>query len=89
MNNFSNSILPGADAAPGVSSAPIKPKRKTVTSNAVKLRYNKKTYMQAGCRLRYDRDAVLISAIEARQQAEGLTVSEAVRALLYDAIGKG
>lgn len=81
---------PGAEGAPGVSAAPEKAKRKTVTSNAVKLRYNKKTYLQAGCRLRYDRDSVLISAIEARQQAEGLTVSEAVRALLYDAIsGKG
>lgn len=81
---------PGADAAPGVSAAPVKPKRKTVTSSDVKRRYNQKTYFQTTVSFRYDRDAVLISAIESRQQAEGLSVSEAVRALLYDAIsGKG
>ena len=83
-------MQPGADAAPGVSAAPEKAKRKTHTSSAVKMKYNKKTYFEARATLRRDRDAVLISSIEARQQAEGLTVSEAVRALLYDAIsGKG
>lgn len=81
-------MQPGADAAPGVSSAPEKAKRKTVTSSAVKRRYNQKTYFQTTVSFRYDRDAVLISAIESRQQAEGLTVSEAVRALLYDAINR-
>lgn len=77
---------PGAEGAPGVSAVPENAKRKTHTSSAVKMKYNKKTYFEARATLRRDRDAVLISAIEARQQAEGLTVSEAVRALLYDAI---
>ena len=80
---------PGAEGAPGVSAAPEKAKRKTHTSNEVILRYCKKTYLQVSFKLRHGRDDLLISAIEARQQAEGLTVSEAVRALLYDAIGKG
>ena len=83
-------IQPDADGAPGVTVAPEKAKRKTHTSNEVILRYCKKTYLQVSFKLRHGRDDVLISAIEARQQAEGLTVSEAVRALLYDAVsGKG
>ena len=71
------------ETTPGTASE--KPKRKTVTSNAAKLKYNKKTYFQCGVKLRYDQDAVIISELQ-RLQDSGLTASAAVKKMLYDAI---
>ncbi len=54
------------------------PKRKTITSNAVKRRYDAKTYARYTINLRHDTDANLISRIEAAKAA-GLTVTDFIR----------
>lgn len=69
----SKTIAPAADE---------KPKRKTRTSNAVKLRYNQKTYKTIGCNLRFDTDAELIAAIE-QAHADGMNDSAIIKAALY------
>ena len=62
--------------------APEKPKRKTVTSNEVKTRYNKKTYKKYLCSLRNDQDAELIKAVEALRDPEE-SDSALIKKILY------
>lgn len=60
-----------------------KPKRKTHTSSAVKMRYNAKTYRKFTLTLRMDNseDAVLIDAID-RHIVNGRSQSEAIKAIM-------
>lgn len=60
-----------------------KPKRKTRTSSAVKMRYNAKTYRKFTLTLRMDNpeDAVLIDAID-RHIVNGRSQSEAIKAIM-------
>lgn len=51
---------------------PDKPKRKTVTSAAVKARYNKKAYRQFSARIKPD----LSSRIDAYTEREGISKPE-------------
>ena len=56
-------------------------KRKTHTSNEVKLRYNKKTYKNYNVNLRVVEDAEIIKLIE-DEKAKGTNTTEAFRNLL-------
>lgn len=56
-------------------------KRKTHTSNEVKLRYNKKTYKNYNVNLRVVEDAEIIKLIE-DEKAKGANTTEAFRNLL-------
>ncbi len=60
-----------------------KPKRKTHTSSAVKMRYNAKTYRKFTLTLRVDNpaDAELIDAID-REIINGRSQSEAIKAIM-------
>lgn len=60
-----------------------KPKRKTHTSSAVKMRYNAKTYRKFTLTLRMDNpaDAALIDAID-REIVNGRSQSEAIKAIM-------
>lgn len=60
-----------------------KPKRKTHTSSAVKMRYNAKTYRKFTVTLRVDNpaDADLIAAIDARL-VNGMSQSEAIKSIM-------
>jgi len=53
-------------------------KRKTVTSTAVKKRYNDKTYQYYRVNLRRDTDAEIIKTIEANKAA-GVSPTETIR----------
>ena len=55
-----------------MSSEDLKPKRKTVTSSAVKARYNKKAYRQMAVRIKPD----LADRIEAYTEREGISKPE-------------
>lgn len=56
-------------------------KRKTHTSNEVKLRYNKKTYKNYNVNLRVVEDSEIIKLIE-DEKAKGIGTTEAFRNLL-------
>lgn len=56
-------------------------KRKTVTSNEVKLRYKQKTYVQYVANFRREEDADLINMIET-EKAKGMGTTDAFRSLL-------
>lgn len=58
-----------------------KTKRKTVTSNEVKKRYNDKTYIPYSVKFRKIEDADIIKLIE-DEKAKGFTTTEAFRNLL-------
>ena len=58
-----------------------KPKRKTFTSNEVKLKYNKKTYQQYCIKFRKVEDVDYINAIET-EKSKGYTTSEAFKRLI-------
>ena len=57
------------------------PKRKTHTSNEVKLRYNKKTYKNYNVNFRVNEDAEIIKLIE-QEKDNGFSTTEAFRNLL-------
>lgn len=57
--------------------------RKTVTSSAVKKRYNDKTYKQYAVKFRYDTDKDLIERIEALKN-EGLGTTAAFKKLMKE-----
>lgn len=56
-------------------------KRKTYTSNEVKSRYNKKTYVQYAIKLRKIEDADIIALIEEEKQ-KGFGITEAIKNLI-------
>ena len=60
-----------------------KPKRKTHTSSAVKMRYNAKTYRKFTLTLRVDNpaDADLIAAIDAHL-VNGMSQSDAIKSIM-------
>ncbi len=60
---------------------PEKIKRKTHTSNDVKNRYNQKTYVQYGIKLRKVEDAEIIDLIEKEKQ-KGFGITEAIKNLI-------
>lgn len=58
-----------------------KARRKTHTSNEVKLRYNKKTYKSYNVNFRFVEDTDIINLIE-NEKAKGMNTTEAFRNLL-------
>ena len=61
-------------------------KRKTHTSNEVKLRYNKKTYKSYNVNFRVNEDADIIRLIE-EEKERGISTTEAFRNLLKSLLG--
>lgn len=68
------------ETTPGTASE--KPKRKTVTSTAVKSKYIAKAYKRYFCSLRNDQDAELIKAVEALRDPEE-SDSALIKKILY------
>lgn len=58
-----------------------KTKRKTVTSSAVKQRYNKKTYVQYAIKLRKIEDKEIIDLIE-NEKSKGFGITDAIKNLI-------